>query len=139
MKRHRKNYVRFIQQGAAAAFEPAHEARREIEPVAMLEGQDRPTAVLVIAHDGTRPVKGRWPRMAAGTEGLAAGIELERKTAAGAHRAVEKLDLVPAGGAERTRLGNLCAAGDAERRKQQIERRPASASETALQSPAHVL
>ena len=110
----------------------------------MLERQDGAARVFVVAHDGTGLVEGRRSRVAAGAERGATRIELERQPAALAHRPVEELDRLPALGAERAGLGDLGAAGYAQRRKQQIERRPPGASDSllqlaALQSPAHVL
>ncbi len=66
MQRNRDEDVRLVEQGAAAAVEPAGEGRREVEPVAMLEGEDRAAARFVVAHDGAGAViAGGWAWQAA--------------------------------------------------------------------------
>ena len=139
MQRHRNDEIGFVQQNTAAATQPAPEAGSQIQAVAVLQREDRTAAVLVIAHDGARPVECWRPRMATGTERRAAGIELERQAATVTHGAIEEADLLPAIRAKGARLGNLAAAGNAERRKQEIECRPPGAPQPALQSPAHVV
>lgn len=138
MQRHRQDDVGFGQQGAPAAIQPAREAGCEIEPVAVLERQDRTAAGLVVAHHGARLVIGRRFRLAGGAQRRAARIEFEDEAAALAHRAVEKADRLPAARAQRARLGDGRTAADAQRREDEIERGARGALQSALQPPTHV-
>ena len=60
MQRHGQDHVRFVQEGTAAAVQPATEAGHQIEPVAVLERQDGPSAGFVVAHYGAGFVIGGW-------------------------------------------------------------------------------
>src|SRR3569832_2281846 len=104
--------------------------RRQVEPVAMLERENRPTRMLVIAHDGPRLVEMGSPGMAGGAQCFRTGIDLERQAATIAHRPVEELDLLPADATERAGLGTLRTAGNAHRRKHEDE----SGADSAIQA-----
>ena len=137
MQWHRHDRLGLVEQAAAAARQPAGEGRREVEPVAMLEREDRALAGVVVAHHRARLVVGRRLGVAGAAQRVRAGIEFERRAAAGADRSVEELDLLPAIAAERPRLGHRPAAADAGGRIDEIERGTCRALQALLQSPAH--
>mgnify|MGYP001545225071 CR=1 FL=1 len=121
MQWHGHDDVAFIQQRAAGTVEPAREAGDKIEPVGMLERQDGAAALLVVAHDGTRPVEG-WRISETGrTERVASGIKLERQPAALASGPIEEVDVLPARRTQAARLRDLSTATDAERGIQEVE------------------
>jgi hypothetical protein len=122
MQRHRQDQFRLGQQGASAALQPAGEGGREVEPVGMFERQDRAAAVFVIAHDGAGAVEGGRSGVAGGAKRLKPGVQFEGNAATGAKRAVQENNPAPAAGAEAGIPTNRLAAGQAERRKEQIER-----------------
>ena len=62
MQRHRQQRVGVGQQLAAGARHPAAHHRRQIEPVAIFEGQHQRARDVVIAHRGARAVIGRRSR-----------------------------------------------------------------------------
>lgn len=66
--------------------------------------------------------------MAGGTERLPARIDIKRQPALAAFRPVKEADLAPAGRAQAVWLGHRAAAGDAQRREEQIQQYPASAT-----------
>src|SRR5579864_6644421 len=123
MQRHRQNKIALRQQAASASFKPARESGCEIEPVGVFQGEDRTPALIVVAHDGARLVVGGWACQARRAARVAPRVEFEWQTATFAHRAIEKLDFLPALRAEGTRIGNLHAARHAKRRKDKIDQR----------------
>ncbi len=138
MKRHGDDEIGVIQQRASRAVEPAREARHQVEPVGMFERQDRAAAGVVVAHHRAGAVEGGRIGVAGAAAGSRAGIEIEGQAATGAARPVQEGDRLPARGAQAARLGDLRAAADAERRKDEIEHATPRASEPALQRPFHV-
>ena len=122
MQRHRHDHIGFVQQTRARAVQPAREAGHEIEPVGMLERQDRTAAVFVIAHDGAGAVEGRRIGEAGRAKRVAARIEFEGQSAAGAAGPSRK-SMSCQQAAQRLPGSATCvAAADAERREEKIER-----------------
>ena len=127
----------FLQQVASGAVEPARKAGYEVQPVGMLESQNRTAAVFVVAHHSSGPIEGRRVGKTGGAVRVAARIEFERQTAAETGRSVEKLDILPARGAKAARLRHLSTATDTQRRIEKIERAAPGTPQTAFQSAAH--
>ena len=86
----------------------------------MLERQDGRAADIVIAQDGAGRVESRRMRQAGGAKRRVGQRHIKGNAATGAKRTVQELDLAPAIGAKAPARRRL-AAGDAERRKQQVQ------------------
>src|SRR6185437_13859133 len=89
----------------------------------MFQSQDRSSALLVVAHDGARPVEVRRVCQASRATRVASRIQLEGQTATVAHRPIEKLDLLPALRTQGAGTGDLFSARHAKRGKQKIDQR----------------
>ena len=121
MKRNGSNEIRFTDEFVTRTYEPADECRRQVETVRMFEGKDQRLAGLVVAHDGTRPLEGRWVRMARCATCAGINRDLERYTAARALRPFHESDFRPALGAEAASLADFGPTLQTERRKQMIQ------------------
>ena len=120
MQRHRYDQIAAVDQAAPGPLQPQGEARHQIQPVGMLERQDRSAAGFVIAQDGARRVESRRVRQTGGAKRIVQR-HIERNAATGAEWTIQELDGAPALGAK-TAAGPRLAAGDAEGWKQQVKK-----------------
>ena len=68
MQRHRHDHIGFGEQRGPGAAHELAQRRRELQPVAMLEGQHQRPAFLVVAQGRARPGEGRLVARAQGAE-----------------------------------------------------------------------
>ena len=120
MQRHRHDHIAFGDQLCAGARQPARETGYQLQPVGMLERQDRATAVVVIGQYGAGLVESRRLGQAGGAEIFAFQRHRKWQAAAVAAGTVQKGKTAPADGAKAGIRGR-CAATNAQRRKQQIQ------------------
>lgn len=137
MQRHRNDDIGFIEKRPPSTIEPARESRREIEPVGMLERQDRASALFIVAHDRTRPVEGWRIGETGRAKRIAARVQIERQATALASRPIQEVDVLPACGAEISGLAHLRAATDTEWRVKKIEHLAPDWSNTAFRYGPH--
>ena len=127
MQRHRHQQIRLAQQRSARARHVRRQHRGKLGAVGVLERQDQPSPLCVIAQRSAGTLEHRRCAAAAGTEVLdtAQGRVRERHAAARAERLGDEAGLPEALGTQQARRINRCIAGDAVRRQQQVEQRAA--------------
>src|SRR5208282_5273616 len=106
-------HVGFGEQGGAGAAHELAQRRRQLQPVAVLEGQHQRPAFIVVAQGRTRPGKGRLVARAQGAERAWTEIEIEGQAAAVATGRADEADLVPAWGAQRALVAHRLVASEA--------------------------
>ena len=121
MQRHRQQRVGVGEQFAAGARHPAPHHRRQIEPVAVFEGQHQRAGDVVIAHRGARAVIGRRIGDRLHRQQAGAGIVGERDAEPRAIRRLDQRQFRPAGRAQADAVAERLAAGRAQRRQRHVE------------------
>ena len=127
MQRHGHQQIRLAQQRSARARHVRRQHRGELGAVGVLERQDQPSPLCVVAQRGAGALEHRRCAAAAGTEVLdaAQGRICERNAAACAERLGDEAGLPEALGTQQARRIDRRTAGGAVRRQQQVEQRTA--------------
>jgi len=121
MERYRNLQIAFREQLRARPAHPECQGRRQVQPVAMLQGENQRTCRIVVAQGRARPVEERRRLDAGGAKRARSRIELEGVATAGAARRCKKRHASPARDAERARSADRDSAMEATRRQQEIE------------------
>ena len=137
MERHRGYQVGRWEEIGARPCHPAATGPRDVGPVAMLERQDDPPALIVIDQRGAGPVVTRRTGEAAGAERLGAQILREGSAAAGAVRGGDKGEALPATRAQRSWRADDLVAAKTEWRQHGIEDCPAPPRNCPAHSHRH--
>jgi hypothetical protein len=106
---------------AAGTVHPAPERRRHVGAVAMLQSEHETPAVFVVTQDRARLIPGRALARASAAQRIFSHRMRKRHTAQHAPRRREEADPVPAPAAQRIRLVDELAAGQAARRQHAID------------------
>jgi hypothetical protein len=125
MQRHGHQHVRLLQQLGAGTRHVGRYRHRKLGAIRVLQRQDQPTPLFVIAQRGPRTVEHRWIGAATGTQpiGSAPCRSGERQAAPSAHGFGDESDLAEALGAQQSRFSDKCVACHALRRQQHVEHR----------------
>jgi hypothetical protein len=129
MERYRHGDVRRCDELPAGPPQPGAERRRQMQPVAMLEGKNELATGLVIAHDRAGAVEGRAGAGAGAAERRRRQRKFEGQAATGAAGLAEKGDAAPARRAQRARLAHRPATDEAARRQKEIKKRRGGAAQ----------
>jgi hypothetical protein len=121
MQRHWHDNVGAVEQLHAVAAHPAAERLCDMRAVAVLQREHQMPAVLVVAHDGARPVPARLLPGAIGAHRLLAHRVRKGQAADGAPGRCKERHAGPARAAQRVGLVDNRAASETARRQDAID------------------